>query len=44
MLGLTQAKLALLSGLSRQTPVGLEAGALSDLGFNGVAQLLAVLG
>jgi transcriptional regulator with XRE-family HTH domain len=43
-LGLTQSRLALLSGLSRQTLVGLEAGALSDLGFNRVAQLLAVLG
>ena len=43
-LGLTQAKLAHLSGLSRQTLVGLEAGTLSDLGFNRVAQVLAVLG
>ena len=31
-LGLTQSRLAQLSGLSRQTLVGLEAGALSDLG------------
>ena len=30
-LGLTQSRLAQLSGLSRQTLVGLEAGALSDL-------------
>jgi transcriptional regulator with XRE-family HTH domain len=43
-LGLTQSRLARLSGLSRQTLVGLEAGALSDLGFNRVAQVLAVLG
>ncbi len=43
-LGLTQSRLAQLSGLSRQTLVGLEAGALSDLGFNRVAQVLAVLG
>ncbi len=43
-LGLTQSRLAQLSGLSRQTLVGLESGALSDLGFNRVAQVLAVLG
>ncbi|WP_326539866.1 helix-turn-helix transcriptional regulator [Pseudorhodoferax sp.] len=43
-LGLTQTRLAQLSGLSRQTLVGLEAGVLSDLGFNRVAQLLSVLG
>jgi antitoxin VapB len=43
-LGLTQSRLARLSGLSRQTLVGLEVGALSDLGFNRVAQVLAVLG
>jgi transcriptional regulator with XRE-family HTH domain len=43
-LGLTQSRLAQLSGLSRQTLGGLEAGALSDLGFNRVAQVLAVLG
>lgn len=43
-LGLTQSQLAQLSGLSRQTLVGLEAGVLSDLGFNRVAQVLAVLG
>ncbi len=43
-LGLTQSRLALLSGLSRQTLVGLEAGTLNDLGFNRVAQVLAVLG
>lgn len=43
-LGLTQARLAQLSGLSRQTLVGLEAGALNDLGFNRVSQLLSVLG
>ena len=43
-LGLTQSRLAQLSGLSRQTLVGLEAGALSDLGFNRVSLLLSVLG
>ena len=43
-LGLTQSRLAQLCGLSRQTLVGLEAGALSDLGFNRVSQVLAVLG
>ena len=43
-LGLTQSRLAQLSGLSRQTLVGLEAGALSDLGFNRVSQVLSVLG
>ena len=43
-LGLTQSRLAQLSGLSRQTLVGLEAGALSDLGFNRVGQVLSVLG
>lgn len=43
-LGLTQSRLAQLCGLSRQRLVGLEAGALSDLGFNRVAQVLAVLG
>ena len=37
-LGLTQSRLAQLSGLSRQTLVGLEAGALSDLGFNRVSR------
>ncbi len=42
-LGLTQSRLARFSGLSRQTLVGLEAGALSDPGFNRVAQVLAVL-
>jgi transcriptional regulator with XRE-family HTH domain len=43
-LGLSQLHLAHLSGLSRQTLVGLESGTLSDLGFNRVAQVLAVLG
>lgn len=43
-LGLTQARLAHMSGLSRQTIVGLEAGALVDLGFNRVAQVLSILG
>jgi transcriptional regulator with XRE-family HTH domain len=43
-LGLSQAQLAHLSGLSRQTLVGLENGTLNDLGINRVAQVLAVLG
>lgn len=43
-LGLTQARLAQMSGLSRQTLVGLEAGALKDLGFNRIAQVMAILG
>jgi transcriptional regulator with XRE-family HTH domain len=43
-LGLTKSRLAQLSGPSRQTLVGLEAGALGDLGFNRAAQVLAVLG
>jgi transcriptional regulator with XRE-family HTH domain len=43
-LGLTQVRLAQMSGLSRQTLVGLEAGALKDLGFNRVAQVMAILG
>ena len=43
-LGLTQARLAQLSGLSRHTVIGLETGELNDLGFNRVAQVLSVLG
>ena len=43
-LGLTQCRLAQMSGLSRQTLVGLENGSLSDLGFNRVAQVMAILG
>ncbi|QEI06324.1 helix-turn-helix transcriptional regulator [Pigmentiphaga aceris] len=43
-LGLSQNQLAHLSGLSRQTLVGLENGRLSDLGVNRVAQLASVLG
>ena len=43
-LGLSQAQLAHLSGLSRQTLVGLENGSLSDLGVNRVSQVMAVLG
>lgn len=43
-LGLTQSQLARLSGLSRQTLVGLENGTLSDLGFQRVGQVLSVLG
>jgi transcriptional regulator with XRE-family HTH domain len=33
-LGLSQSRLARLSGLSREKLVGLKAGALSDPGFN----------
>ena len=44
LLGLSQTRLAHLSGLSRQTLSGLESGTLHDLGFNRVAQLLNVLG
>lgn len=43
-LGLSQARLAHLSGLSRQTLVGLENGTLNDLGVNRAAQVLSVLG
>lgn len=43
-LGLSQTRLAHLTGLSRQTLSGLENGTLSDLGFNRVAQLFNVLG
>jgi transcriptional regulator with XRE-family HTH domain len=43
-LGLTQARVAHQNGFSRQTLVGLEAGALSDPGFNRVAHVLAVPG
>lgn len=43
-LGLSQAQLAHLSGLSRQTLVGLENGALSDLGVNRAGLVMAVLG
>lgn len=43
-LGLSQVQLAHLSGLSRQTLVGLENGTLGDLGVNRAAQVLAVLG
>jgi transcriptional regulator with XRE-family HTH domain len=43
-LGLTQGQLAHLSGLSRQTLVGLENGTLNDLGLNRLAQVLSVLG
>ncbi|MCW5580554.1 MAG: helix-turn-helix domain-containing protein [Luteimonas sp.] len=43
-LGLSQAQLAQLSGLSRQTLVGLENGTLSDLGVNRAGQVLSVLG
>lgn len=43
-LGISQGRLAHLSGLSRQTISGLESGTLQDLGFNRVAQILNVLG
>jgi len=43
-LGLSQAQLAQLSGLSRQTLVGLENGTLSDLGVNQAGEVMAVLG
>lgn len=43
-LGLSQGQLAHLSGLSRQTLVGLENGTLSDLGVNRASQVLSVLG
>ena len=43
-LGLPQAQLVHLRGLSRQTLVCLENGTLSDLGVNRVGQVKAVLG
>jgi transcriptional regulator with XRE-family HTH domain len=43
-LGLSQGQLAHLSSLSRQTIVGLESGALADLGVNRVGQILSALG
>jgi transcriptional regulator with XRE-family HTH domain len=43
-LGLSQGQLARLSGLSRQTLVGLENGSLKDLGVNRAGQVLSVLG
>lgn len=43
-LGLSQGQLAQLSGLSRQTLVGLENGSLNDLGVNRAGQVLSVLG
>lgn len=43
-LGLSQGQLAHLSGLSRQTLVGLENGTLNDLGVNRAAKVLSVLG
>ncbi len=43
-LGLSQGRLAHLSGLSRQTLVGLENGSLNDLGVNRAGQVLSVLG
>lgn len=43
-LGISQAQLAKLSGLSRTTVNRLESGALEDLGYNKLNQLLALLG
>jgi transcriptional regulator with XRE-family HTH domain len=43
-LGLSQALLAKLSGLTRQTISGLESGKLKDLGFNRVCQVMNVIG
>ena len=43
-LGLTQSKLAQMSGLSRLAMVGLENGSLIDLGFSRVVQVMAILG
>lgn len=43
-LGLSQALLAKLSGLTRQTISGLESGRLKDLGFNRVCQVMNVIG
>jgi len=43
-LGLSQAQLARMSGLTRQTISGLENGTINDLGFNRVCQVLNVLG
>lgn len=43
-LGLSQGQLAHMSGLSRQTVVGLEGGSLNDLGVNRAGQVLSVLG
>ncbi|MEX3955221.1 helix-turn-helix transcriptional regulator [Trinickia sp. EG282A] len=43
-LGLTQARLAKLAHLSRQTIQSLEGGTLKDLGFERIGKLLSVLG
>ncbi|WP_102944968.1 MULTISPECIES: helix-turn-helix transcriptional regulator [unclassified Stenotrophomonas] len=43
-LGLSQALLAKMSGLTRQTISGLESGKLKDLGFNRVCQVLNIIG
>lgn len=43
-LGLTQTQLAKLSGLSRTTVNQLESGALKDLGFSKLTQLMSILG
>jgi transcriptional regulator with XRE-family HTH domain len=42
--GLTQQRLAQLASLSRQTVQRLEAGTMSDLGFQRLSRLLGVLG
>lgn len=44
VLGLSQTKLAHYCDLSRQTIVSLERGTLHELGFNRLAQTLAILG
>jgi transcriptional regulator with XRE-family HTH domain len=43
-LGITQAQLAKLAGLSRTTVNQLESGALEDLGYSKLTQLLGMLG
>lgn len=43
-LGITQAQLAKLAGLSRTTVNQLESGALEDLGYSKLSQLLGMLG
>ena len=43
-LGITQTQLAKLSGLSRTTVNQLESGALEDLGFSKLTQLMSILG
>lgn len=43
-LGISQAQLAKLAGLSRTTVNQLESGALDDLGFSKLTQLMSILG